>query len=735
MIDLEGLRVPDGAPEAGACIRVERPEPTVARIVLDPPHRPKIAVLDVPLLLDLDRAVDEVERDRDLQGVVITGRGPLSFAAGADVDTIAEIEDPELAAKLVRNVQELFARIERLGREGGGRLRTVAAVGGPVPGGACELSLACDRIVLVEHPKTRIGLPEVLLGIFPSWGGATRLPRRIGVPAALPAILGGKLYPAKKAYKPGLVDRLTKPEYLLDVADDIAAGRKPCGRRRRSGLKYWLVDRNPLAGAIIASQARKGVLKQTRGHYPAPLAVLPIVVRSPRVSLAESLRSEVDAVRPLATSPVTKNLVRLFLQSEEAKKLAQGPEGTSVEPFTRAAVIGGGVMGAGIASILAEKGIAARLRDIDRAPLDAAQVAHRREIEKKRKRRRLEKHAANGAIDRLEVTTDATGFKRCDIVIEAVAERLDVKQAVFGEMAALVADDAILATNTSSLSVDAIAEGLPHPERVVGLHFFNPVRRMPLVEIVRGTRTSEETLARVAKLAIDLGKTPVVTRDVAGFLVNRLLGPYLDEAVRLVAAGAEPDAIDTALVAFGMPMGPIELIDEVGLDIAAHAAKSLFEAYGERMQPSTHLQPLVAAGQLGKKTGAGLYVWEPGKGSRLKKAGRNPKAASTPSGVSFSREELVDRLVGAMINEAARCIEEEVVDGPGSLDLATVFGTGFAPFRGGVLRHADERGLDALVGVLRGIEMRLKPENERPGRFEPAPELARLAESGSTFHG
>jgi len=399
MIDLDGLPLPEGAPEAGSCVRLERPEEGLAVLVLDPPHRASYAVFDVPLLTDLDAAIEELEHDTALRGLVITGREPLSFAAGADVETIAAVQDPELAGKFVRSGQALFQRIHRLGKEGGGKLNTVAAVGGPVPGGACELALACDRIVLADHPKSRIGLPEVLLGIYPAWGGSQRLPRRIGVPAALGSILAGTLHRAFKAKKLGLVDRLAKPEYLVRVSSEIALGRMKCPRKRRKGWERLLIDRNPLAGAVIAHQATKTVMQKTGGHYPAPLAVLPLVVSAPRTSLATGLADEAQRVLPLTASPVAANLIQIFLSSEEAKKLGKLDEGQA--PIERAAVIGAGVMGGGIAGLMAEKGLPVRLRDLDRAQVDAALVDQQQTIRKKLQRRRLERHQANAAIDRL----------------------------------------------------------------------------------------------------------------------------------------------------------------------------------------------------------------------------------------------------------------------------------------------------------------------------------------------
>ena len=726
MIDLEGIPLPEGAPEPGTCVRIERPEPGFARIVLDPPHRDGYAVFDAPLLRDLDLAVTEIEGDRSIRGLVFTGRDPLSFAAGADIDTIAAIQDPKLAERFVREGQALFQRIYRLGRMAEGTVRTVAAVGGPVAGGACELALACDRIVLADHPRSRIGLPEVLLGIYPAWGGSQRLPRRIGVPAALSSILAGTLHRPRKALKLGLVDRLAKPEVIERVATDVAMSRERCAYRGRTFSSKVLVDWNPLATFTIGRMARRTVLQKTGGHMPAPLAVLPLVVDAPSTSLEDGLDREARGVLPLTSSPVAANLIGLHQASEDAKALGR----EDARDFQRAAVVGAGIMGGGIAGLMAERGLSVRLRDLDRKQLDAALADQQAVIGKKRKLRRMEAHEADAAIDRLEVTVDPVGFDGCDLAIEAVAERLNVKQAVLGEMAQLLPDDAVLATNTSSLSVDAIAAGLPGPERVVGMHFFNPVRRMPLVEIVRGSETSDETVARIAKLCVRLRKTPIVTADVPGFLVNRLLGPYMDEALRLVARGTDPRKVDDALVRFGMPMGPLALVDEVGLDIAAHAGAALFEGYGARMQPSDYLAPLIAEHELGKKTGRGIYLWSREEG-RPKNVGVNPRLGSFP-GADLADDEIVDRCVLAMVNEAARALDQEVVTSARVLDLGMVFGTGFAPFRGGPLRYADTRGLADVRARLEVLSTAAGCEVRE--RFEPARLLARLASENATFH-
>ena len=493
MIELSGFPSPDNAPEPGACIRIERPESGLAVIVLDPPHR-KMPVFDAPLLRDLDLALDEIEADKTLKGVVITGREPLVFAAGADIDAIKSLTDPEIVKGVVLAAHSIFMRIENL------KPYTVAAVGGPVPGGACEITFCCNRTVLVDDPKTRIGLPETQLGILPGWGGTHRLPERIGVPMALDAILTGKLFVPKVAKKRGIVDRITKPEYLVQVASDIAMRRMKCTRKTR-GMKAWLVDRNPLLLNIIASQAKKAVLSKTKGFYPAPIRALELAVRAVGRSRKRMVELEAQAIADLATSTVCKSLIGIFHASETAKKLGKGTDDFTPRKFARAGVIGAGIMGGGIASLMAGKGIQTRMADLDGQAVATAVGLHRKSVDKKVKKRRLTRAQGIAAIDHLDGTTSTTDFGSAQVVIEAVAEVLEIKQKVLGGLAAQMADDAILATNTSSLSVAAIADGIPHPERVVGMHFFNPVKAMPLVEVIQGENTSREAALEVAALA------------------------------------------------------------------------------------------------------------------------------------------------------------------------------------------------------------------------------------------
>ena len=725
-----GLPFPENAPEPGACVRIERPEAGLAVVVLDPPHR-SLAVLDAPLIRDLEAAVTELENTHGLNGIVFAGAEPLKFAAGADVDAIESITSREALLEIVLQVHALFGRIAAL------RPRTVAAVGGPVPGGAFELSLSCDYIVAADDKKTKIGLPETMLGIIPGWGGTHRLPRRIGLPAATQAILTGRLYPARSALKQGMIDRMTQPERLLAVASKIALGKETPKRKER-GWKRWAVDRNPLAVGLIMRKSREMVLSKTRGNYPAPLRAIDLLAESLTTSVEVGARKEAEAIADLGPSSVCKALISIFHASEEAKKLGRKTEDFTPRRIQRAGVLGAGVMGAGIASSFADRGVGTRLFDLASGPLDTAQHNHRKEIAKRLKRRRLQKHEALAASDRLDVTREMIGFGNADLIIEAVAERLDVKQSVFQQLAEQVSAECILATNTSSLSVTEIAAGVPHPERVVGMHFFNPVKKMPLVEIVLGEQTSREVALSTAALAVRLGKTPVLVKDVAGFLVNRLLGPYLDEAVRLFAAGVSPRRIDHLMLDFGMPMGPLRLLDEVGLDIADHASASLHAAYGARMEPCTDLDAMRSPDRLGRKTGRGFYVYPKSKGKKKQRETLATDLAqfqSSQDGDRLSDDDIVDRLVLSMLNEGVRALEEQVVASATELDLATVFGMGFAPFHGGLLHYADRIGAEALVSKLERIADAADASGRAGGRekFTPAARLQEMARNGARF--
>ena len=674
---------------------------------------------------ELAEVLVRLAREPRVRGLLVRSGKPGVFIAGADVKEFVGVGPSEARAAVERG-QALFEQLALL------PYPTVAAIDGVCLGGGTELALACDYRLMSDAPKARIGLPEVRLGIFPAWGGCTRLPRLIGLPAALDLILTGKQLDARRARKIGLVDEAVPAPIFEEFARRFArrklGGPKPRGRRRPLDLAGVALETNPIGRRLVFRKARAGVLRQTGGHYPAPLEALAVIEESYGRPVAEGLEAEARHIAAVFGSPVQRNLLRLFFQTEEIKKETgvAGPDARP-RPVSRIGVLGAGVMGGGIAQLAADKGLPARMKDVAAPALAggfAAAAAVWREAAAKR---RVSPREVEARMALLSGTLDYSGFARCEVTIEAVVEKLAVKRAVLKEWEAAVPPEAIFASNTSTIPIGEIAAGAVEAGRVAGMHFFNPVHRMPLVEVIRGGRTSDETVATVFALAKALGKTPVVVKDSPGFLVNRVLAPYLSEAVRLLIEGSRIEDVDRVMTEFGMPVGPIALLDDVGLDVALKAGETLADAFPERLAGGGGQQALVAAGRLGRKAGKGFYDY---RGSRRGSPAREAYAAlgaSPGAPPPHSDETIEDRLVLPMINEAAFCLEEDVVASPAKVDLAMILGTGFPPFRGGLLRHADSLGLERVVASLDRLAERLG------ARFAPAPSLRDLAERGGRF--
>jgi 3-hydroxyacyl-CoA dehydrogenase/enoyl-CoA hydratase/3-hydroxybutyryl-CoA epimerase len=700
------------APRTAQAFRIER-EGDLAVVWFDLPGE-KVNKFSSTVMMEFATVVDTMEKSADIRKIILASAKPSIFIAGADVSEFSKATSPEQAKEYTRFGQQTFHRWSKLPQV------TVAAINGAAVGGGCEIAINCDWRVMSDSPKAQIGLPEVKLGIFPAWTGATKLPRLIGLPAALDIILNGKTVEGKRAKRMGLVDEVVPQAILLDVARKFADR----GKRRDSGRTKFLIDGNPLSRKFIFSKARKAVLAQTHGHYPAPLKALEVIEYGMSAGVDRGLEREAEEVVPLITGEIAQNLVRLFFLMEDARK---DPIAAKPLEVQYAGVLGAGVMGGGIAQIIADKtGAEVRMRDINWNAIAGGMKAASRVWRKKLERRRITKGEMQRKLARITGTTDWSGFSRADLVIEAVVERLDIKQQVLADFEALAKPAAVFGTNTSTIPITQIAAKAARPENVVGMHFFNPVDRMPLVEVIRGEKTSDLAMVTVAAFARKLGKTVVYCNDGPGFVVNRILAPYMNESGFLLQEGNTIESLDAAMVDFGMPMGPMALLDEVGIDVAAKVAAILSEAFADRLEKSTVVEKLYADGRHGKKNGKGLYLYEDAK-----RKGPDPSVypvvgVSTPHPADAAA--VVERMTLAMINEASLILEEKIVASAAELDLAMIMGTGFPPFRGGLMRYADKLGARHIVTRLQQLE-------EKHGkRFAANAPLRRLAENNATFY-
>jgi 3-hydroxyacyl-CoA dehydrogenase / enoyl-CoA hydratase / 3-hydroxybutyryl-CoA epimerase len=693
----------------------------LATLTFDTPDK-KVNVFTRTALQELERLLEELGGRQDIGCLILFSGKPGSFIAGADVEEIARVTDPLEAEAGSRVGHRLFAVWEAL------PFPTVAAIRGVCLGGGLEISLASTWRVASDRADTKMGLPEVQLGILPGWGGSTRLPRLIGIAEALDLILTGKTVSGRKALKLGLVDALMPDARFLDTVRDFALECLGKKRHDESGVdfKEMLLEKNPVGRKILFDQARKRTLEQTRGHYPAPLRAIEVV----RVGIEQGVKAGFDAearaVSELATSKISKNLVHVFHLTEEAKK-ETGLPGAEPRKVRATAVLGAGVMGGGIAQLIADKtGLPVRMKDVRDEAL-ASGIQHAAELFSRQvQRRRMTVPESRHKMALLLPTLDYSGFSRADLVIEAIVENMGVKQEVFAETAKHVRPDTVLASNTSSLSVGGIGARTPGRERVVGMHFFNPVGRMPLVEVIAPEGSDPAAVNTVFAFTRKLGKTPILVKDTPGFLVNRLLMFYSTEALWLLDEGYRMEDLDRAMTDWGMPVGPITLQDEVGIDVATKVAHILRDAFGDRLPVPAWLDKVPQSGRLGTKNGKGFYLYED-----KERKGPDPSVYTLlglhPSVESPDPGAIADRMVLPMVNEAARCLEEEVVKSASDLDLSLIFGTGFPPFRGGLCRWADQEGLGQVLATLERLESVVSD------RFRPSDALRATAEAGGFY--
>jgi 3-hydroxyacyl-CoA dehydrogenase/enoyl-CoA hydratase/3-hydroxybutyryl-CoA epimerase len=720
-------------PEASAIIPTPHPaiavtlHDGVARIVLDQPGAP-VNTLGRALAQAFGVLMDALAARGDVRAAVLLSGKPDSYIAGADIEDFVRATSIAELTALSREGQAVLDRLER------GTIPVVAAIHGTCLGGGLETVLACHWRIGTDAPVTTFALPEVQLGLVPGGGGTQRLPRCIGLTAALDLILTGKTVRARKAKSLGLLDELVHPAILEAVAmrraREFADGtRRPLRAAGGGDARTFLLEDNPIGRALVFRRAREQVLARTKGHYPAPLAALDCVQAGYADGVAEGLAAESRQFGILGSGDVSRQLVSLFFAQTASKKDRGLPPGVAAEPrpVRKLGILGAGFMGAGIASVAVPAGTLVRLRDTDWTRLARGVGAVRGVLRERLKRRQVTRVQFDDWMAQLSLTTDWQGFADCDLVIEAVFEELAVKHAVLREVEA-AAPRAVFASNTSTIPIARIAEAARHPERVVGMHFFSPVHKLPLLEVIVHPGTSAETIATAVTYGRALGKTVIVVRDGPGFYVNRILAPYLAEAGRLLDEGGRIEEIDRALTGFGFPVGPITLLDEVGLDIAGKSAPILAAAFGERLAPAPALARVVAAGRLGRKGQSGFYRYD----AEGKKGGVDESVyAFTAAGsvrASPPADVIVARTVLPMLNEAVRCLEEGIIRSPRDGDIGAVFGIGFPPFLGGPFRYLDALGAATVVERLRALD------REHPGRYTPCARLEQHAASGAPFH-
>ena len=634
-------------------------------------------------LIELGGALERIALELPKALVIASGKAS-GFIAGADLKEFQEFDRKGTVNDAIARGQRTFQKLAEL------RCPTVAAIHGFCMGGGTEISLACRYRVASSDASTRIGLPEVQLGIFPGWGGSARLPQLVGAPAAMDMMLTGRALSAKAARGIGLVDKLAEPAALIDTAAALAL--KGTKRPLKQRMLAWSTNTFAARKLLAPQMAKQVARKAPKAFYPAPYALISTWQRSAGKGIGARLAAERKAVVKLAGSSTARNLIRIFFLTERMKALGKGDAG-----IRHVHVIGAGVMGGDIAAFAAYKGFEVTLQDREQRFIDAAMTRAQALFEKKVKD--AGKRPAVAA--RLKSDLDGAGVADADLVIEAIIENPDAKRDLYNAVEPRLKAGALLTTNTSSIPLAELREHIARPAQFAGLHYFNPVAQMPLVEIIRHDGMAADTERRLAAFCKALGKFPVPVAGTPGFLVNRVLFPYMLEAATAYAEGIPGAAIDKAAVKFGMPMGPIELIDTVGLDVAAGVSKELAPFLGLEVPAAL---ATVEAGKRGKKDGQGIYAWEKGK----------PKKPELPSGY-VAPEDLEDRLILPLLNEAVACLHDGVVSDADLLDAGAIFGTGFAPFRGGPIQYIRATGADVLLEKLKTLQAR------HGDRFAPRP--------------
>ncbi len=699
----------------------------VATIVFDQSDSP-INTLNSRLASAFTSILDHIEADNAITSVVLWSGKLDSWIAGADIAELQSIRSSSQGEELSRTAHRLFARVESLGKP------IVAAIHGAALGGGLELALACSWRIASDHEKTVLALPEVKLGLVPGGGGTQRLPRLIGVRAALDMMLTGKNVRSSKALQTGLVNEVVHPSVLYDVAcrraKELAKKRDVNGRngRKRRSFLSRLPDDSSVGRALVFYQAKHAVRRKTRKHYPAPYAIIDAVKVGYAAGIEAGYSEEVKRFGELTVSEVTRELLYLFFATSALKKDNGVPSGASgAKPVSHLGVVGAGFMGSGIAALAIQRDTMVRLKDTTPESVARGYRSVQELVNARLKRKSITAYERDLIMARLSPATDYVGFESAELIVEAVFEDIAVKHDVLREVE-LHASNAVFATNTSTIPIAEIARVAERPGRVVGMHFFSPVHKMPLLEVIAAPDSDSSAIITAVEYGKRLGKTVIVVKDGPGFYVNRILAPYINESGRLLDEGADIIAVDDALVEFGFPVGPLTLLDEVGLDVAAKSGRNLSERLGDRFRPAETLLRVIESGRKGRKTRRGFYRYDE-RGSRL--APDTAVYDLTPvkgSRKIYESGEIYMRAVLPMLNEAVACLDEGIISSPRDGDVGAVFGVGFPPFLGGPFRYIDKLGADEVVRRMDELAARY------PKRFEVTPLLRTMAAEGTRFH-
>jgi len=706
-------------------IQLTMPHPDIAELTFNEPHK-GANVLSTGVLAELERHLDRLEKQAGLAGLVIRSGKPGSFIVGADLrEFVAALDSPaEQTVAMCHRGRRLFQRLSTM------PLVTVAAIDGLCLGGGAELAVWCDRRLMADVPKAQLGFPEIKLGLYPGWGGTARTSRIVGLASALEMVTTGEPVDARGAVLMGLATDRVPAERLQDAA--IALVRAEQKSRtyledRRRWSQPLVVNDTELA--FLAATANALIQQQTRGQYPAPPAALEMMLESASLDLETACVREAEGMAALFGSPVNRALINVFFLVDRNKK-DSGIDRRDVQPLPvrSIGVVGAGIMGRGISAANLKRNVSVTITDAAGDALHDGVEKILEEAAYSKQTRRADPDRAVHFASLLSATPNPDDLATADLVIEAVIENPDIKRQIFARLEPRLRPYAVLASNTSTIPITQLAQGLSRPDRFCGIHFFNPVRKMLLVEVIRGKQTSDQTIATAVAYAKSVGKMPVVVNDGPGFLVNRLLSPFLTESVELLLDGAEPAAIERAARNFGMPMGPLQIYDMVGLDTAYYAGRVMYDAFPDRTVVSPVVGALVKAGRKGQKTGAGFfsYARDPERGEPDPKLAEIIAPYMRPQTKSTS-EQITARLFMPMLLEATRELADGVVHDPRDIDLALIHGLGFPPFKGGLLFWAQTLGIDRILEML-------KPLAPLGVRMEPTPLLLEMARNGKPFY-